>query len=882
MNGRRRAARWRGAIEVPRPGGTEKRRHRGGALTTSPWVRAPLLLLRHPAVFLAIAASTAVLAVAAASGVLFLSTLDTASLQAQAANDCPERSMPGFSSVLPANRVAGARPAGIDAMRRSGALGSPYAVELGFATVQTVPINLYSRAGALDHVQKLTPATGGTGVWIPDNFVQQWNVKPGDYLQTTSGHPIRVAGVYRSLSPNPFALANVPRYFCSWTDLIIRRVVEHGTGPLLISDEQTLGAAADGPVEISWYDPIPLKSISLSQAATANSRGERAEAAFLGQATYATRADPSGATGTDTLGHMIDMARLSKSGVSGSVLPIDLAAVLVASLLVGGAGLFWATHRSREIRLLVARGVGPGALAVKAVLETAPAALLGLGGGFLAAVALVRSVSPTAVLGPGAPANALRAAVAAVAGGLLLIAGIAAFASRDRLIGVRPGRLRWVPWELTLLVVAAVMALRIRATSGIEVDHTIVHVKPVLVIFPLVGSTAVLLLVGRLIALLLPRVRRRVAGGGVGFYLALRRIAGSRAVVIGLIVCTALPGGLLTYTSTLTNSVNHEIAAKYQTNLGAPHVLDVTGVKTADPDLAGQGTAVVAYQSVPHLGDEQVYVLGVDPSTFADFAFTSDAQRRAVSRLRTAPGKATSAILVNAPSGTDASVLRIGSTQLQLEVFARVRVFPGLRAGAFPMVVVDRAALRDVDPNADRNNQVWTSTAHITAARNVIDRAGYSVLDEVTPEVVVGTTGLLPLTWIFSYLRALAIMIGMVAIAGLIFALAARTRRRTVSYVLSRRMGLTKAAHLRSLVIELGIVVGLGWAAGALVGAGAYRLILSALDIYPALPPPAAFQAPFGVWGATGAAWAAVIVVAAVSVHLMAERARPAEILRLE
>ena len=863
---------------------SEVRLRSGGALTTSPWVRAPLLLLRHPAVFLAIVAASAVLAVAASSGVLFLSTLDTASLQAQAANDCPERSMPGFSSVLPASRVTEARPAGIDAMRRSGALGDPYAVELGFATVQTVPINLYSRAGALDHVLKLTPAGGGAGVWIPDNFVQQWNVKPGGYLQTTAGHPIRVAGVYRSLSPNPFALANVPRYFCSWTDLIIRRVVEHGTGPLLISDEQTLGAAADGPVQISWYDPIPLKSISLSQAATANGRGERAQAAFLGQATYVTRTDPSNSTGTaaDTLGHMIEMARLSKSGVSGSVLPIDLAAVLVAALLVGGAGAFWATHRSREIRLLVARGVGPGALAVKAVLETAPAALLGLGGGFLATVALVRSVSPTSVLGPGAPMNALLAAVAAVTGGLLLIAGIAALASRDRLIGVRPGRLRWVPWELALLVVAAIMALHIRATSGIEVDHTIVHVKPVLVIFPLVGSTAVLLLVGRLIALLLPRVRRRVAGGGVGFYLALRRIAGSRGVVIGLIVCTALPGGLLTYTSTLTNSVNHEIAAKYQTNLGAPHVLDVTGVKTADPDLAGQGTAVVAYQSLPRLGGEQVYVLGVDPSTFADFAFTSDAQRRAVSRLRTGPGEATSAILVNAPSGTDASVLRIGATQLQLDVFARVRVFPGLRAGAFPMVVVDRAALRDVDPNADRNNQVWTSTAHITAARNVIDRAGYSVLDEVTPNVVVATTGLLPLTWIFSYLRALAIMIGMVAIAGLIFALAARTRRRTVSYVLSRRMGLTKAAHLRSLVIELGIVVGLGWAAGALVGAGAYRLILSALDIYPALPPPAAFQTPFGVWGATGGAWAAVILVAAASVHLLAERARPAEILRLE
>ncbi|HJQ41486.1 MAG TPA: ABC transporter permease [Jatrophihabitantaceae bacterium] len=865
-------------------------RLRVGALRTSPWKRAPVLLLRHPAVFLAIVAATAVLAIAAASGVLFVSTLDTASLHNQAAGDCPERSMPGFSSDVPATNLADARTAGLKAMNAHRPLGTPYAVELGYTTVQSVPINLYSRTDALDHVTKIR-GVGGPGAWIPDNFVQQWNVQPGGTLTTVTGQHIRVAGIYKSLSPNPFALANVPQYFCEWTDLIVRRLSEFGTGPLLLVDEPTLAAAVETTAQISFYDPLPVDHISLSAAEHANRRGEDAavqyftdNAAFARPPELAPQGSAAPIAGPETLDHMIETARNGRAGVSGSVLPIDLAGAIVASLLVAGAGGFWATHRAREIRLLVSRGVGPGALAGKAVLETLPAVLLGTGVGFVVAVILVKAVSPTSILGPGATTSGLQAAVASSVAGLVLIAAIAGVASRDRLIGARRGWRSRAPWELLLVGVAALLAIRIRSGNGVTVDKTVVHVSPAMVIFPLVGSLAVLLVLSRLLAMLLPVIRRRAGGGGTAWYLALRRIAGSRAIAVALLVCVAMPGALLTYTSTLTESIKAEVASKYSTNLGAPRVLDVIGIRNGHPDLMGHGTVVAIYQSGPQLpGETQVYVLGVDPQTFSDFALVDARQRGAVSKLHAVqPGQRAPAILVNADSGQKASTLTIGRTNIPLDVVSRQAVFPGLRVGAFPMVVVDRTALDDVAITSDRNNQVWTSERDNIPVRNVLDKLGYNVLDELTPDILINTTGLLPLTWIFSYLRALAIMIGLVAIVGLVFALAARTRRRTVSYVLSRRMGLTRAAHLRSLVFELVLIVGLGYAAGVGVGSAAFRLILDSLDMYPSLPPPASFQAPTSTWALTAAVWAAVVIGATVAVQILADRARPAEILRLE
>jgi putative ABC transport system permease protein len=125
-------------------------------------------------------------------------------------------------------------------------------------------------------------------------------------------------------------------------------------------------------------------------------------------------------------------------------------------------------------------------------------------------------------------------------------------------------------------------------------------------------------------------------------------------------------------------------------------------------------------------------------------------------------------------------------------------------------------------------------------------------------------------------------MIGLVGIAGVVFALASRTRRRTVSYVMSRRMGLTRAAHLRSLVLELTGLAGLGFGLGVAAGSGAFRAILDSLDLYPDLPPGASFDAPGSTWLVSGLVWVGVVLAASAAVQLFADRARPAEILRLE
>jgi putative ABC transport system permease protein len=854
-------------------------------LSTAPWLRAPLLLARRPSVFGAIVGAVAILTIAAASGVLFLSTLGTASLRAQAADDCPEYSLPGASASVDGPDVVRANRTGTARFHAAG-LPTPYTTDVGSATVQASMVHLFSRAGALEHVQRLT-RSAGAGAWFPDVFADKLRVKPGDTVKTKGGQPIRVAGIYRDLAPSPFQLANLPRYWCAWSDQIVPTAgtdaaiaatpINLRQGPWLITDPATVARVSSEPVIVSWFSPLP-GSASLNDYAAAQDDAATATDAI------ATRLGASASVGT-RLPDKIDIARHARDGISGSVVPIDIAGVVVALLLVAGAGVFWATHRAREVRLLVARGISPALLGIKAVLETIVPALLGLAGGYAAAIALVRGVGPSEVFEPGALLDGLLICIAAVVLGLLLVGAIGAFSGRDRVHGVaRRGWLRHVPWELALLAVAAWMGVLIHEGSGVTVDHTIVRVSPMAFVFPIVGATAVLLLAGRVVAWGLPALGRAAHRTGTSGYLALRRIAGSRVIVVGLIIGTALPCCLLTYGSTVTHGVSSEVTAKYRTNLGAEHVLSVYGLHASIPDAEGHGTFVATFPADPQLADgTAAYVLGVQPSTFREFALLTPGQRAAVDKLHpVAGGAAVPAILVNAGGGTKASSVSIRSTTLPLDVVARTAIFPGLRNGTRPMIVVDSTALKHVDRNADRENQMWTSSRQLDNALALLDRDGYSVLTELTSDVVVGTTGLLPVTWIFGYLRALAILIGVIAMTGLIFALASRTRRRTVSYVLSRRMGLSKLAHVWSLVIELVLVVGFGWLIGSGVGAGAFGVIYRSLDVYPSLPPPMQFVLPALTLVATAAVTAAVVLVASLATHALAERARPAEILRLE
>ncbi|MGH3265109.1 MAG: hypothetical protein ACRDNS_24305, partial [Trebonia sp.] len=198
-------------------------RSRPSVLGSSPWTRAPLLLLRQPSVFLAILGASAILAIAAASGVLFLSTLGTASLQAQAAATCPEYTLPTVSTSVRGDRVAATTRAGAQAFGRNG-LPAPIVSDVGLAHIQDTGVHLFAKPGALSHVHTLTPVTGASGAWFPDVFAAKIGARPGDTVRTTGGRPIKVAGIYQDLAPDPFSLAHVPRFFCSWQPQIVATV----------------------------------------------------------------------------------------------------------------------------------------------------------------------------------------------------------------------------------------------------------------------------------------------------------------------------------------------------------------------------------------------------------------------------------------------------------------------------------------------------------------------------------------------------------------------------------------------------------------------------------------------------------------------------------
>jgi putative ABC transport system permease protein len=214
-------------------------------------------------------------------------------------------------------------------------------------------------------------------------------------------------------------------------------------------------------------------------------------------------------------------------------------------------------------------------------------------------------------------------------------------------------------------------------------------------------------------------------------------------------------------------------------------------------------------------------------------------------------------------------------------VVARPRYFPGMRLVRSPTLVVDRTALARVDRLLQWREEVWTTAAGQRAVADALLRAEVGVDRVKDPDRFLSVTELTPLVWSFGYLRALAALTGVIALAALVLHVAARERQRSVSHVLARRMGLRRRTHLLSLAHELGWLVGVGWLAGAALGWAAALLVTRFLDFDPQFPPAAAAAFPLGLLLATAVAAAGFVAVGVAVAQRSADRTRPAEVLRL-
>ena len=847
-----------------------------------------MLSFGQPAVILAVLGAAAILACASSSAALFLSSAGSESLRVQIAAECEDAAYPelqqaeffGAGSNTPIDPVGALTDQGLPAPYRVQL--SSVAVPLTSATESTLG-RVFYRDGATDNIEILDGTGTGSGVVVPAFAAERLDVGVGDTLEVES-YSFEVVGIYRDL----FAERTRRAYWCSYERLFLNEASVDPPPPALIiaTDPAILGGVervlgevfAPTTIDRSWISPIDTDGITLSEARTVVDKRDRAFA----ESGIHNRFDRPGETGL--LPDIVERTTLITNGLRGPVIPIALGGSILALLLVAAAGSYWADRRVREVRLLSSRGVGPAALAGKAALELAVPAIAGTVLGWLLARWLIEVLGPSPYVDPSAPTQAGLTAAAGLLVGLALLATVAGLRSRgstERTIGVKVSWASRVPWEVLLLAAALVSWLRLRAQDGVVIEKNVAQVNLLLVSFPLLFLAGAAILVVRLLVAALPALRRRAGRWTPAPYLAVSRVAASRLISAGLLAAVSMPIGVLVYASALTGTTSYTLEAKAGVVVGSDIAVISVDRPTRSAALDGLGTIVTRYP-YGSVDGQDVTVLAIDPQTFTEFAYWDDrfAEVSLAELLQALSNGDGSAGISAISMGLDDSraTVTLGTRDVEMTVVARADTFPGRRQPD-PLLIVQAADLGEIDRTAGRFTEIW-STSTEAAVREALPE-DIRVLRVQSTETVFRVANYLSVSWTFGYLRALAAFVGAVAVGGLLLYLETRQRTRVASYALARRMGLTSASHLRSLVIELTALLGLAFVVGGALAWSAVLVVYRMLEIDPTRPPVPLLTVPTITVIAAAAATAAVAVLTAGYAQRAAGRADMAEVLRL-
>lgn len=398
--------------------------------------------------------------------------------------------------------------------------------------------------------------------------------------------------------------------------------------------------------------------------------------------------------------------------------------------------------------------------------------------------------------------------------------------------------------------------------------------------FPLLLLAGLTLLAVRLAGWVLGRLRHHGWSWPAAGYLANRRLSAAPGATLAFAVTAALPIGVLVLAAALTTTLRYTTEAKALTFVGADSAFTVVGPAHVPAPLQGHATLVTRVQDaavgVP------VDVLAVDPETFATAAFWDDrfggSLPGLLANLRYSGSGPVPALSVGAPVAGSAAVrlpyLAAGSS-LQIHVVATPTDFPGHKNN--PLLVVDARALHGVPVQS--TTELWVRGTAGPAARAVA-AAGLNVPFTVTAAAVSKTPDLIAVQWTFGFLEALGVLAAVIAVAGLLLYLHARQRARQLAYVFARRMGLSRASHLRSLLVESASMLGLGYAVGSVLAVSAALLVYRYLDPEPYLAPGPLYTNPTIALLSLAAAAAAVCGLAGLVVQRAADRSSAADLLR--
>ena len=869
-------------------------------LRTAPWRRAPLALLRQPALLLTVGAVALVLGLAAAVGPLFLASTSSAIVQEDLTEGCPTVAglrVAGFGRfsdngpMTIASRDAALRGAlaGIDHLQPTTftAVGPPIPVSRPSGP-DDIRVRLVHRTDIEEQIEVVEDA-GGDGAWIPERAAGELGIGAGGTmtLLPTPGatDELRVRGVYRDIA------SPLPPTWCAQERTVYPAGPGEAPDRLMFVDRATydrLDVAVGGSASrLIWETSIDRRgltlpdvertSVELGAIATALRSGSPLEAEIV----------PFGVQL-----YLPDYVRVwqdTRDAVREGVLPIVLTAVAISLLFLISVARSWTEQRRATIDLLVQRGVSPAWISTSALLELAlPIIVFALGGWALGIVAL-RAVGPSPLLDPRSVQEALTLTVVLAAAGLAL-ATLAVLVAVRRIeqdgARVRAGAVA-VLAELGLLLAAGLVYARVvehddrllsqrGATPRIDVLHLLF---PILLI---VGAGAVAV---RLLVLLLPVLRRVGARWPVAAMLGVRRLAGSRHAVHVLGLAAVVATGLVAASSIVVSSADATLYAKSAVFVGGDVAARTPDAVELPAPLHGRATLVTRYVNVTGPDGEPADLIGIDPATFADGAFWDDSLADVpladlLAELGPATARGVPVIAVGrAGLGGDLG-LGVGARAVQVPVVtaARARAFPGERSK--PLYVGSTAALAAFDESDFA--EVWAASGTADELVDVLRAAEVTVWGDVTADGVLTVGSFRTTAWTFGFLRALGSLIAVLTVAAVVAHVVARERRGRLGYAIARRCGLTARSYALSLGIELAMLLTSAFVVGGGLGWIAAATTHHRLDGLRRLPPDPLFRVPGATLALAAAVSLAVVLLGARMAQRTSERADIVGVLRAE
>ena len=889
------------------------------------WSKSPLLLLRYPALFTALAAGFFLLAVAIAANPFFVSAAGSAAL----ATEIDDATEFGAGATLTTTAglfvraEEGEEPElwypSRNTVIREDLVGTPHlntptftmlapavAAANGREATNSVQVRFLVRSGALAHIRKLTQASTD-GVWIPDTTAAELGVEAGDRLAVglgTTSRTVRVpiAGTYRALRLEPLT-----PYWRSLAAEIRARPPDYLIPPsLLITDRGTVTALMQKlglrTALYRWEFPLTEKNLTVQEAKSLaedlkgfqnrlNTPGSPLNDAFrcVGFCSFFGETYEY----SSLLPLAVSAAEDTTTAVGAPVSLLANASSLVAFALIAAAGAFVIARRRQEMNLLRARGVGARVAAVRMFVEALVPAALGALAGVFVAYALVEAVGPAGRIEPDRLVSAATAVFVRVPIALVLLALVAALASR-------PGRehqtaplLARIPWEAPVLIVAALLLFRLLdagALSGGEENAQ--GPSAYLLLFPLFFTAGAAGVGARLVGRLAGVWRDHALGTPSRIrYLAAHRLAGNGRLVAALVAACAVAFGTFMYAETIVSSYRETVKARSLLSVGS----DVSGTISFDRDIPDPFPFPITKVSALTAEGEvssgpPVDLVSVESRSFARAAFWDDryASRSLESLmedLRTS-GSDVPAILVG---GLDfeTDVVDVRGVSIAVRAVGKARAFPGA-ARTRPVLVLDSARLQAfLDEEGNSNpfagpsgvTELWVK-GEPRAASRALEASPARPFPVTTAEEMSDTPGVIAFTRAFALLEALGLAAGLLVLVVVVLYLQARQRARIVSHRLSLRMGLTRGGHIVALWLEIAIMLFVSALLAAGLALFAARIVLTQVEPLASLTPVPLFEPPVALIAATLLASLAVAALAAVLLDRSSRRARIAEVLR--